>query len=373
MSLFKNKFFTFFTLFICFACSSPHANLEDGIYAEIQTSKGSMTAKLFHKKAPLTTANFVSLAEGSNTFVHDKFKDKKFYDGTIFHRIVKDTLVQGGDPFGNGNGNPGYRFMDEFHPDLKHDTIGILAMANAGPNTNGSQFYISKVNRPELDNKHSIFGKIIDGFDVLDSILQVPTSKDEKPLDSIIISNLNIIRIGKKAKNFNANKVFRQQFAKKQKEAKEENARIEKLKNETREKHLKQKETATTLASGVRYFISEKGNGEPLKIFSRAMAHYALFLEDGTLLNTSDLSLAEAYGIVKETKKAANKYVPIKADLSPDAPMIAGFKEGLQQLNVGDKATLFIPYHLAYGEAGNSGIPPKTNLIFEVEILSLAK
>lgn len=372
MSSFKTKFFSFLLL-ICFACSSPHANLEDGIYAEIQTTKGTITAKLHHKKAPLTTANFVSLAEGYNIFVNDTFKNKKFYDGTIFHRVVKDTLIQGGDPFGNGNGNPGYRFMDEFHPDLKHDKPGILAMANAGKNTNGSQFYISKVNRPELDNKHSIFGEMIDGFDVLDSILQVPTSKEEVPLDSIQISKLNIIRIGKDAENFDANKVFKYHFAKKQKEEKAKKARQEKLKNETREKHLKQKKTAVTLDSGVRYFISEKGNGEPLKIFSRAMAHYALFLENGTLLNTSNLSLAEAYSIVKESKKVANRYVPIKADLGPDAPMIAGFKEGMQQLNVGDKATLFIPYHLAYGEAGNSGIPPKTNLIFEVEILSLAK
>lgn len=354
-------------------CKSQYPELEDGIYAEFNTTKGKMVAKLYYQKAPITSANFIALADGTNTLVTDSLKGKKFYDGLIFHRVKDKFMIQGGDPLGTGAGNPGYRFMNEFHPDLKHDKPGILAMANAGPNTNGSQFYITEIPRPDLDNRYSVFGELVMGLDVQDSISNVETDNKDKPLDSVIINQLNIIRKGKEAKQFDAPEVFKNHFAEREAQEKAEKARKEKILKATIEKHTKQKEEATSLESGLKYYISKKGNGEPLKVFSKAKTHYALFFEDGTLLDTSDLSLAETLEAVNERKKAANRYLPITADLSPDAPMIAGFKEGLQQLNVGDKATLFIPYHLAYGEAGNRGIPPKTNLIFEVEILSLAK
>lgn len=355
------------------SCKSQYPELEDGIYAEFNTSKGKMVAKLYYQKAPITSANFIALADGTNTLVTDSLKGKKFYDGLIFHRVKDKFMIQGGDPLGTGAGNPGYRFMNEFHPDLKHDKPGILAMANAGPNTNGSQFYITEIPRPDLDNRYSVFGELVMGLDVQDSISNVETDNKDKPLDSVVINQLNIIRKGKEAKQFDAPEVFKNHFAEREAEEKAEKARKAKILKATIEKHATQKEEATSLESGLKYYISKKGNGEPLKVFSKAKTHYALFFEDGTLLDTSDLSLAETMEAVNERKKAANRYLPITADLSPDAPMIAGFKEGLQQLNVGDKATLFIPYHLAYGEAGNRGIPPKTNLIFEVEILSLAK
>ncbi|SEQ73595.1 peptidylprolyl isomerase [Hyunsoonleella jejuensis] len=361
-----------FTLVLA-SCKSQYSELEDGIYAEINTTKGKMVAKLHYKKAPVTSANFISLAEGTNRLVAKKYKEKKFYDGLIFHRVIDKFMIQGGDPLGNGNGSAGYRFMDEFHPDLKHDKPGVLAMANPGPNSNGSQFYITEVPRPDLDNRYSVFGELVMGLDVQDSISNVETDANNKPLDSVIINQLNIIRKGSDAKKFDAPKVFEKHFVEREKREKVKKERKKKIKADTRAKHEKQKEEAIALESGLKYFISEKGDGEPLKVFSKAMTHYALFFDDGTLLDTSNLSLAEALDAVNERKKAANRYVPIKADLSPDAPMIAGFKEGMQQLNVGDKATLFIPYHLGYGEAGSRGIPPKTNLIFEVEILSLAK
>ncbi|GGD02962.1 peptidylprolyl isomerase [Hyunsoonleella pacifica] len=354
-------------------CKSQYPELEDGIYAEINTTKGKMIAKLHYKKAPITSANFISLTDGTNTLVTDSLKGKKFYDGLIFHRVMDKFMIQGGDPLGTGLGNPGYRFMDEIHPDLKHDKPGVLAMANAGANTNGSQFYITEVPRPDLDNRYSVFGELVIGLDVQDSISNVKTDNRDKPLDSVVINQLNIIRKGKEAKQFDAPEVFKNHFIEREKKEKAQKARREKILKETVEKHTKQKQDAVTLESGLKYFISEKGNGAPLKVFSKAKTHYALFFEDGTLLDTSNLNLAETLEAVNERKKAANRYIPITADLSPDAPMIAGFKEGLQQLNVGDKATLFIPYHLAYGEAGIRGIPPKTNLIFEVEILSLAK
>ncbi|MFS4482630.1 peptidylprolyl isomerase [Hyunsoonleella sp. 2307UL5-6] len=363
---------TVFTLALS-GCKSQYPELEDGIYAEINTTKGKMVAKLNYKKAPVTSANFIALAEGTNTLVNEKYKKEKFYDGLIFHRIIDKFMVQGGDPLGTGAGNPGYRFMDEFHPDLKHDKPGILAMANSGSNTNGSQFYITEVPRPDLDNRYSVFGELVFGLDVQDSISNIETDARDKPIDSVVINQLKIIRKGSDAKKFNAPYVFESHFAEREKREKAEKARKENIKNKTVEKHRLQKEKATTLESGLKYYISKAGDGEPLKVFSKAMAHYALFFEDGKLLDTSDLSLAEALEAVNQRKKAANAYKPIKADLSPDATMIAGFKEGLQHLRVGDKATLFVPYHLGYGEAGNRGIPPKTNLIFEVEILSLAK
>jgi len=355
------------------SCKSQYPELEDGIYAEINTTKGKMVAKLHYKKAPVTSANFISLAEGTNTLVSKDYKEKKFYDGLIFHRVKDKFMIQGGDPLGTGLGNAGYRFMDEFHPDLQHDKPGVLAMANSGANTNGSQFYITEVPRPDLNNRYSVFGELVIGLEVQDSISNVTTDARDKPLDSVVINQLQIIRKGRDAKNFDAPEVFENHFAEREKREKEEKIRKEKLKAATKAKHIKQKEKAITLDSGLKYFISKKGNGEPLKTFSKAMTHYALFFEDGRILDTSDLTIAEALDAVNKGKKAANAYNPIKADLSPDAAMIAGFKEGLQQLNVGDKATLFIPYHLAYGESGNRGIPPKTNLIFEVEILSLVK
>ncbi len=375
--MFKLNNVTVYILTVCTlilsSCKSQYPELEDGIYAEINTTKGKMVAKLHYKKAPVTSANFIALAEGSNTLVNDKYKEKKFYNGLIFHRVKDNFMIQGGDPLGTGLGNPGYRFMDEFHPDLKHDKPGILAMANSGPNSNGSQFYITEIPKPNLDNRHTVFGELVIGLDIQDSISNVKKDARDKPLDSVVINELNIIRKGKDAKKFDAPKVFKDHFAEREKREKAEKERKEKIKNETIEKHRIQKEKAITLESGLKYYVSEAGNGEPLKIFSKAKTHYALFFEDGRLLDTSDLTLAEALGAVNERKKAANAYQAITADLSPDAAMIPGFKEGLQQLNVGDKATLFIPYHLGYGESGNRGIPPKTNLIFEVEVLSLAK
>ncbi len=352
-------------------CKSQYPELEDGIYAEINTSKGKMIAKLFFEKAPITSANFIALAEGNNPLVSETYKDKPFYNGLIFHRVIDQFMIQGGDPLGTGSGNPGYRFINESHPDLQHDKPGVLAMANSGPDTNGSQFYITEVPRPDLDAGYTVFGELVSGLDIQDSISNVATNAQNRPLDSVVINQLNIIRKGKAAKTFNAPDVFKNHFAIEEQRKKDEKARKAKLKADTKAKHETQKEKAITLQSGLKYFVSKKGTGEALKETSEVRTHYALFFEDGRLLDTSDLSLAEALEAVNSRKKRAGAYKPITADLSPDAAMIAGFKEGLQHLNVGDKATLFIPYHLGYGEAGNRGIPPKTDLIFEVEVLEL--
>ncbi|MBP0904388.1 peptidylprolyl isomerase [Mariniflexile gromovii] len=360
-------------LIVATSCKAQYPDLEDGMYAEFVTTKGTMLAKLTFDKTPITVANFVSLAEGTNTMVDSAYKGKKFYNGTIFHRVIDRFMIQGGDPLGNGTGNPGYKFLDEFSPDLKHDKPGILSMANSGPKTNGSQFFITEVPKPNLDNKHSVFGELVLGLDVQDSISNVKTDSGNKPLEDVIIKELNIIRKGKAAKDFDAPKIFINHFAKAEKLEKEKIAKAEALLKATKEKFIKQKEQATKLASGLEYTITEKGTGENLKESSKVLTNYSLFFEDGKILDTNKLDVAETYLIVNEYRKQANQYQPIVADLSPNAQMIAGFKEGLQQLRIGDKATLFIPYHLAYGETGNRGIPPKANLIFEVEVLELQK
>lgn len=360
------------TLVITFtSCKAQYPELEDGLYAEFVTSKGVMVAKLEQEKAPITVANFVSLAEGTNTMVKENYKKQKFYNGTIFHRVIDKFMIQGGDPLGTGQGNPGYKFNGEFHPDLKHDKPGILSMANSGPNSNGSQFFITEVPKPHLDNKYNVFGELVIGLNIQDTISNVKTDSRNKPLKDVIIEELNILRKGKIAKQFDAPSIFENHFIEVEQLEKEKKAKAEAILKATLDKFEAQKAKAITLESGLKYYISKKGNGANLTENSRILTHYTVYFENGKLLETSNLKVAEKLDAVNKKRKEANRYQPIKADIGPDAKMIAGFKEGLKQLNVGDKATLFIPYHLAYGEAGTRGIPGKTNIIFEVEILEL--
>ena len=348
----------FFAVFITFSsCKAQYPDLEDGMYAEFITTKGTMVARLEFEKVPITVASFVSLAEGTNTMVDSTFRGKKFYNGLIFHRVMNDFMIQGGDPTGTGLGDPGYKFRDEFHPDLKHDKPGILSMANSGPNSNGSQFFITEIPKPHLDNKHSVFGELVLGLEIQDTISNVKTANANKPVTDVVIEELNIIRKGKKAKSFE----------------KELAAKAEAIIDFTKEKFNNQQADAIVLPSGLEYTITQKGTGNKLSERSKVMVHYSVYFENGKLLETSKLKTAEAHDVVNQQRKDADQYRPIKADIGPDARMIPGFKEGLQQLSVGDKATLFIPYHLAYGEMGNRGIPPKSNLIFEVEVVELLK
>lgn len=355
------------------SCKAQYPDLEDGIYAELVTTKGTMVARLFYNKTPVTVANFVSLAEGTNTLVDENYKGKKFYNGLVFHRVMDGFMIQGGDPMGNGMGSPGYKFNDEFKPDLKHDKPGILSMANSGPNTNGSQFFITEVPKPSLDKVHTVFGELVLGIEVQDSISNVKTDPANKPLEAIVIEELNIIRKGKEAKLFNAASIFKNHFTEIERLEKEKAERIAAFLKSNQEKFNTQKEKTTTLPSGLQYIITEKGAGEKIKETDKILTDYTVYFEDGKLLGTSKLETAEAIDAVNPHQKAANGYKPIICEIGPDARMIPGFKEGLKQLSVGDKATLFIPYHLAYGETGNRDIPPKTNLIFEVEILEILK
>ncbi|MDU8886575.1 peptidylprolyl isomerase [Yeosuana sp. MJ-SS3] len=376
MNIFKNvmKSIALILLMTLSSCQEKYADLDDGIYAEIVTNKGTMVAKLFYDKTPVTVANFVSLAEGTNTMVDSVYKGKNFYEGIIFHRVIDSFMIQGGDPTGTGSGSPGYRFMDEFSPDLKHDKPGILSMANSGPATNGSQFFVTEVPTPHLNNRHSVFGELVLGLDVLDTISNVETSQPgNKPVEDITINQLNIIRKGSDAKAFDAANTFKNHFAEAERREKERKEKEEAIIKMNKEKFNEQEQNATTLPSGLQFTITEKGSGEKLPSSAKVLTHYAVYFDNGKLLETSKLDVAEANDVVNQARKDAGQYQPIPADISPDAQMIPGFKEGLQQLSVGDKATLFVPYHLAYGEAGNRGIPPKSDLIFEVEIVELVK
>jgi peptidylprolyl isomerase len=180
--------FSLFLLASTAYLNSANAELEPGLYAEIKTTKGLIVCQLEYKKTPVTVGNFVGLAEGSLKHNRDQ---KLFYDGLQFHRVIPDFMIQGGCPLGTGTGNPGYAFADEIHPDLKHDSPGILSMANAGPGTNGSQFFITHVPTPHLDGRHTVFGLVVAGMDVVNKIER-----------GDIIESISIKRIGKDAALF---------------------------------------------------------------------------------------------------------------------------------------------------------------------------
>jgi len=349
----------FIAIAIMVGCASQYPELDNGLYADIETSKGSIIVSLAHDKTPITVANFVSLAEGENEFVSEEYKGKKYYEGITFHRVMDNFMIQGGDPTASGKGGPGYRFDDEF-TDLTHNGPGILSMANAGPGTNGSQFFITHVATPWLDGKHTVFGAVVSGQEVVDSIAQ-----------NDLINKVTIVRKGSEAKNFDAPKIFSDYFNEKEQRKAEQEEKLAVGKLMTLEKFDAQKKKATTTASGLQYLITSKGDGPAVTSTYKAVTHYAVYFEDGTLLETSMLETAEELGLVNEQRKSQDGYQPLPADVSDEAAMIPGFKEGVRLLNVGDEATLFLPYELAYGEQGGRGIPAKSNLIFEIKVVKL--
>jgi peptidyl-prolyl cis-trans isomerase A (cyclophilin A) len=355
---------------------------KEGIFANITTSKGLIVTVLEFQKTPVTVANFISLAEGKNTYVTaEKLKGKPFYDGLKFHRVIADFMIQGGDPDGNGSGGPGYAFKDEFDPSLVHDKGGILSMANSGPTTNGSQFFITHKETPWLNNKHSIFGHVVQGMDVVNKIAQ-----DDK------IVSITITRKGALAKKFDAPKVFADYYANKAEDAKkqaiidEENRKKQEAINaEAKRVYLEKyapviaekkayfeglKASTTTTPSGLVYKIVEKGTGVKPADGTTLYFHYAGYFEDGTLFDSSYEEVSKKFGKFDANRAAQNGYQPFPFQAGKKDGMIPGFLEGINLLSFGDKAVIFIPSKLGYGEKGAGGIiPPNATLIFELEIM----
>jgi peptidyl-prolyl cis-trans isomerase A (cyclophilin A) len=309
--------------------------MENGIYAKFNTSKGSILVKLAHDLAPGTVGNFVALAEGN---MENKVKPQgqKFYDGLTFHRVIPDFMIQGGCPKGTGTGDPGYKFDDEFHPSLKHDRPGVLAMANSGPATNGSQFYITHVPTSWLDNKHTVFGHVIEGQDVVDAVAQGDN------LDAV-----EIIRVGEEAQKWNAIEAF---IALKGARLKRDAA----LKAESEAKMEQLAAGFDKTDSGLRYKMIQKGDGKKAEAGKTVSVHYEGSLETGKVFDSS-----------YPRKK------PIEFRLG-QGQVIEGWDEGIALLQVGDKARFVIPSDLAYRAAGAGGvIPPNATLIFDVELMDV--
>lgn len=309
--------------------------MQDGLYAKFHTSKGEILVELEYKKTPGTVGNFVGLAQGN---IENKAipQGKPYYDGLKFHRVIPDFMIQGGDPKGNGTGGPGYNFEDEIHPELTHDKPGILSMANAGPGTNGSQFFITHTATPWLDGKHTVFGKVLEGQDVVNTIAQ-----------GDILEKLEIIAQGEDAKKFNAVEAFRSfSGAKAEREAAAEKQQEEML------GEISQGFEKTS--SGLRYKIQEKGTGAKAEKGKTVSVHYKGMLPDGTVFDSS-----------------YKRKQPIDFPLG-EGHVIAGWDEGIQLLHEGGSARLVVPSHLAYGERGAGGvIPPNATLIFDVELVKV--
>lgn len=326
---------------------SATSSQKEGIFAEIKTIKGSIMLELFYDKTPLTVSNFVSLAEGTNTLVEEKYKGKKYYDGIKFHRVVKNFMIQGGDPTGTGTSGPGYKFKDEIVADLKHDKAGILSMANAGPTTNGSQFFITHNATPHLDGKHTVFGKTIKGQEVVDMI-----EKDD------VIDQVIITRVGKTAKAFDAAKVFEAEMKasiEKQKQDELQKAKAIETDKINFQTFLKENyPSAIQLPSGLAYIMENQGEGELAKAGQTVSVHYKGTFTDG-----------------KQFDSSYDRNQPIEFPLG-QGRVIKGWDEGIALLNQGAKAKLIIPYWIAYGEGGRPPqIPAKSTLIFDTELISI--
>ena len=352
------------------SCKSNHlGDLGDGLYAAMSTNKGEIVLKLEYDKTPVTVANFVTLAEGTNPFVSEAHKGKYYYDGLSFHRVIKDFMIQGGDPTGTGSGSPGYRFADEFVDSLKHDRKGVLSMANAGPKTNGSQFFITHAPTPWLDGRHTVFGEVARGLEVVDSIAGVPVSENgNKPVDPVIMEKVEIIRKGRAAKDFDAVKVLSDYF---EHEKAEEAAQQESLRKFVDE-IAQQKAGAQVLPTGLAYQVMQEGTGAKPNIGDMVWVEYAGWLEDGTLIDTSVEAIAKTFGRYEELLQMhGGKFSPVAMQYTPDSQLIAGFREALLQMKVGDKWRVFIPAHLGYGEQGRGPIPPNAPLVFDLEVTGI--
>ncbi len=367
-----------FALALASCKTSQHPDLGDGLFADIKTSKGDIIVRLEHEKTPVTVANFVSLAEGNSPFVSAEFKDKKYYDGLIFHRVMKDFMIQGGCPTGTGTGNPGYRFMDEFNDSLKHDRKGILSSANGGPGTNGSQFFITHNPTEWLDGVHTVFGEVVEGMAVVDSIANVAVGTGNKPMDNVTMNTVTIIRNGKEAKKFDAIKIMTDYFdneeerlAAIEKEKAAKQAAMAGMMADFAKELETQKSTAKQLPSGLKILVLNEGEGEKPKIGQKVDVMYSGYLPNGSLFESNYEEIAKKYNAYDERRAQGGGYMPAPMTYANNSGLVAGFEEGLLTMKVGDKVRLFIPSHMGWGEQGAGPIPPNSDVIFDVELTGI--
>ena len=321
---------------------------QDGVFAIMETSNGVIAIKLHYKETPLTVTNFVGLAEGTL----DAAKGKPFYDGLKFHRVIskangdgQDFMIQGGDPKGNGTGGPGYKFPDEFVSSLRHDEPGVLSMANSGANTNGSQFFITIVETPWLDDKHTVFGKVVSGQDVVDSMKQGAT-----------IEKVTIIRQGADAEAFTATQAdFNKQLEILNKKIEEAKIAARKAREEAMKAVIEEIEEeypdAIKTDEGIYYEILKEGKGNPIGSRRYVSVNYTGMFLDGRVFDTS------------EGRGALDFITGV-------GQMISGFDLMTQEMKLGEKRRMILPPDLAYGERGYPNvIPENAYLIFEVELV----
>jgi peptidylprolyl isomerase len=320
------------------AQTAPGNALGDGLFARIETGRGEIVVKLEYTKAPLTVCNFAALAEGKMQVCGGK----PFYDGLTFHRVISNFMIQGGDPLGSGSGGPGYQFPDEFDPTLRHDGPGVLSMANAGPGTNGSQFFITHTETPWLDDLHTVFGRVVEGQGVVNAIKQ-----GDK------INRIRIIRNGSAAQAFKADQAAFDGLVKQARENADARARARR-ENDLAQIHasypgLKQG------GEGLLYMIQEEGRGEKPKPGNTVTVNYKGMFISGEVFDAS-----EAHGGPLQFEAGLGRVIP-------------GWDKTILDMRTGEKRLAVIPPELAYGErgAGNGAIPPDSFLIFEMELAGI--
>lgn len=379
----------FFILFIS-CIPAKYRGLKEGIYAEIVTNKGNILLELYTEKVPKTVANFVALVEGTNGKLLDSLKGKNFYEGIIFHRVVPNFVIQGGGFSSSGKKSAGYVFTDEFPRNedgnliYKHDDQGVFSMANGGKGTNNSQFFITHRAIPHLNGKHSVFGKTIinslerkelqkkhtDSLQLKRAITLARMTVVNKIVQNDTINTVGIIRIGATAKNFNAAVVFAaeenkfksaEESSAKEVEAKKEIAEEKKYATYLKKKIIfleeKNESKARKTGTGLRVLMLKETSGKRVLASQKVTAKYTVFTADG-----------------KRVKSSEDIDKPTVFDLNDTSrPMISGLKEGILSLKEGEKARLFIPYMIGFGNKKFGPFPAKSDLVFEVEILKISK
>ncbi|MFW5688453.1 MAG: peptidylprolyl isomerase [Spirochaetota bacterium] len=318
------------------ACSTPDRELDDGLYAEILTGKGDIVVRLYPERAPITVMNFVGLAEG--TIENDHAPGDPFYDGLTFHRVEPGFVIQGGDPSGDGTGGPGYRFPTETHPELLHDKAGVVAMANSGPDTNGSQFYITMGPTPHLDGGYNVFGEVVEGMEVVTSI-EVGDR----------IREVNILRFGDEAEEYEASDEAFEGLVNDLSAAREagERERREAALDAARERWPGIAELDDT---GVLIASLERGSGNPPEQGETIAVHIVFSLLDGTQLDST----------VDRGEPQRVRYLQDR--------LIRGLEIAVGTLREGGRAVAIVPPELAFGQAGlPPAVPPNSHVVFEIE------